>query len=456
MSGIQQAAASSIAKIDSGPGPGPGPVPGMVTVNGSPANLYAGISLASGNNTVIPLSPSPFNATVYIWGAGGGTGSYPGAASSLLPGSSTYGTRFTVGGAGGYTAGNLTFQAGVSYNFAVGSGGQYTTVPPQRFSPTGSPPTSAVPTPAPRAAVFYSITNGGGGGGGSGVEIIGPSPFSPTPVTVAVAGGGGGGGFFGPFPGASVRELSGGGGGGTYGNWGQGNRTPSGIIPPASGPLASAGRGGGPSSAGVNGDFPGSSPTVGVSGRTASAQFLGGSHGKIDSVQGYTNPAAPNTSRFWGNPATGAGGAGGTGMGRGGNGGSGMAYTATPPIASFMQGGGGGGGGWYGGGAGGKSTSTTGPGKEGGGGSGYVNPAHFSGNTFVGQGGWSPSAEGNVDTPASFYPHAVALQSGSPPSVAPFKPATAGTNCDNPASLNQPDYQTGFSGGPGFIYAQIF
>ena len=222
------------------------------TINGSPPynlDTEGDYSIGGGSATIIPSAP--FVATVKIWGAGGGDGT------SLEDPEQP--SRTSWGGGGGYAKGNISFIAGTSYIFCVGSGGNGSSAP-----------------------------NGAPGGGGSAVII------SPDTTVLAAGGGGGGGAYY----------SKGGHGGGPSGQDGDGGDTTVGsgkaATSSAVGGCATPGGGGaGCCHAGGNGGF---SPNP--------AGFAGAASGWSGGSGGYK-------------PGDGGGGGGGGGYYGGGGGGFG-------------------------------------------------------------------------------------------------------------------------------------
>jgi hypothetical protein len=216
---------------------------------------------ASANGTWVITPLSTFTANVVMWGAGGGA------------------TYNQSAGAGGASNGLITFEAGVEYDFIVGSGGN---------GGAGN-------------------RDAGAGGAGSGIQF----KSNTTPIMVA-GGGGGGAGAAAPSAGAA------GGGGGSSGQ--------DGISGDRNFGFTTGGRGASQSAAG--GSAPGSRRTgAGGSGRnggglnTGSLAYAGGvgfGNGGGGAYNGGDQGSGGGGGGYWG-----GGEGGGDAGGFGGGGGSG-------------------------------------------------------------------------------------------------------------------------------------
>lgn len=207
---------------------------------------------ASGTYVLVPQGNYSIN--VVMWGGAGGSVSY----SPTCP-----------GGAGGSSTGFISFVAGESYDFIVGSGG----------------------------GGGAANRNAGGGGGGTGIQFT----TNTTPILVA----GGGGGGYGDAPGAA------GAGGGSSGQAGGFTDCPGGAggTQSAAGVGAYGGRRTGASGSGRNGG----------GGATGSVQFAGGTgfgNGGVGTYNGGDAGSGGGGGGYWGG-AEGSGNVGGSGGGGG-------------------------------------------------------------------------------------------------------------------------------------------
>ena len=219
-----------------------------------------------GTWTVTPQSD--FYANIKMWGAGGG------ASQDYPPGA---GGSLGIGGAGGYTRGNVSFLSGVTYQFIVGCSG----------------------------GGFAAQRGGGGGGGASAIRIVSGS------VDVLVAGAGGGSGFSG------TQTVYGGDGGGSSASGGSGSAGGGGGTQSAAGAGGNGTRHDGDPGSGHNGGGGAVSGSGGGGGGSSGYGSGGGGGGEIAIPSGTDAGGGGGGGGYFG-----GGGGGGTADGCGGGGGS--------------------------------------------------------------------------------------------------------------------------------------
>jgi hypothetical protein len=238
-----------------------------------------------GTWTVTPQSD--FYANVKMWGAGGG------ASQDYPPGA---GGSLGIGGAGGYTRGNVQFLSGVAYQFTVGCAG----------------------------GGFAAQRGGGGGGGATAIRIVSGS------VPILVAGGGGGSGFSG------TQTIYGGNGGGSSASPGSGNAGGGGGTQSAAGAGGVGSRRTGFPGSGSNGGRGANIGSGGGGGGGSAYGTGGGGNGEV-TVPGGTDAG----SGGGGGGYFGGGGGGGNADGSGGGGGSSY-YNPTYVLSATLTTGAGG------------------------------------------------------------------------------------------------------------------
>lgn len=236
-------------------------------VNGASIIDLTSVTLSTcGTWTVTP--ESDFYANIKMWGAGGG------ASQDYPPGA---GGSLGVGGAGGYTRGNVQFLSGVTYHFIVGCSG----------------------------GGFAAQRGGGGGGGASAIRIVSGS------VDVLVGGGGGGSGFSG------TQTVYGGDGGGSSASPGSGSAGGGGGTQSAVGAGGNGTRHDGDPGSGHNGGGGAVSGSGGGGGGSSGYGSGGGGGGEITIPSGTDAGGGGGGGGYFG-----GGGGGGTADGCGGGGGS--------------------------------------------------------------------------------------------------------------------------------------
>jgi hypothetical protein len=299
---------------------------GTVTTNNIGGTNYIVHTFSSPGSATLTVSFGGA-ATVEMWGAGGGGG--------------TYSTGAT-GGGGGYSAGTITLNSGVDYAVMVGAGGR-------GIAADTAPGTAPLGGGGQAGKVGFS----GQGGGLSGIFTN-----SYTFANALVVAGGGGGGGAGTSPGGA--------GGGTSGVNGSGSNAGTGATQSAAGvngfpsntypgsPIASGALQGGGSweggddgggggggggyyggGAGFNGDNP-----AGNSGGGGGSAYIGGAGVSGASMTAGSGTTPGNTSSSYYISGVGVGGTGNSGGAAGSNGGNGRVvvwYIASDPNVPAIR-----------------------------------------------------------------------------------------------------------------------